>query len=76
MDKSAAKYTGPSQTAKRLISISMLLELAKLLKEKGVRIADLRAEAIQRGLQQVLGKQDVSFQSVEQEQALHAVLEK
>lgn len=54
----------------------MSLGLAKLLKEKEVRIADLQAEAIQQGLQQVLGKQDVSFQLVEQEQALHAVLEK
>jgi superfamily II DNA helicase RecQ len=44
--------------------------------EKEVRVLDPRADAIHRGLQQVLGKQDVSFRSVEQEQALHAVLEK
>ncbi|KAL1640171.1 hypothetical protein SLS61_010262, partial [Didymella pomorum] len=69
VDESAAKYAGPSRTAKRLMSISMSSGLAKPLKEKEVRVADPQAEAIQQGLQQVLGKQD-------QEQALHAVLEK
>lgn len=41
-----------------------------------MRVADPRAEAIQRGLQQVLGKQEVGFRLVEQEQALYAVLQK
>ncbi|KAL6169122.1 hypothetical protein ACJQWK_05480 [Exserohilum turcicum] len=50
--------------------------LVRLPKEKEVRVLDPRADAIHRGLQQVLGKQDVGFRLVEQEQALHAVLEK
>jgi superfamily II DNA helicase RecQ len=45
-------------------------------KEKAVQIGDVRAAAIHRALQQVLGKQDVSFRLIEQEQALHAVLDK
>jgi superfamily II DNA helicase RecQ len=39
-------------------------------------VEDARAAAIHRALQQVLGKQDVSFRSMEQEQALYAVLDK
>ena len=39
----------------------MLLALIRLLKEKEVQFTDLQADAIYRGLQQVLGKQDVSF---------------
>jgi hypothetical protein len=39
----------------------MLLALVRLLKEKEVQFADLQADAIHRGLQQVLGKQDVRF---------------
>jgi len=50
--------------------------LALLPKEKAVQVEDKRATAVQRGLQQVLGKQDVGFRSMEQEQALYAVLDK
>jgi hypothetical protein len=39
----------------------MLLALVRLPKEKEVQFADLQADAIHRGLQQVLGKQDVGF---------------
>jgi superfamily II DNA helicase RecQ len=49
--------------------------LVMLPKEKGVRKEDPRADAVHRALQQVLGRQDVSFRSIEQEQALHAVLD-
>ncbi|KAL6164428.1 hypothetical protein ACJQWK_09163 [Exserohilum turcicum] len=45
-------------------------------KEKAVQVEDARAAAVQRALQQVLGKQDVGFRSIEQEQALYAVLDK
>jgi superfamily II DNA helicase RecQ len=44
-------------------------------KEKAVQVEDPRAEAVYKALQQVLGKQDVGFRSVEQEQALYAVLD-
>ena len=47
-----------------------------LPKEKAVRVEDARAAAVQRALQQVLGNQDVGFRSMEQEQALYAVLDK
>jgi hypothetical protein len=50
--------------------------LAVLLKEKVVQVEDARAAAVHRALQQVLGKQDVGFRSMEQEQALYAVLDK
>jgi superfamily II DNA helicase RecQ len=76
VDGSAAKPVEPSRTTKRRISNSTSSALVGLPKEKEVRFADPRADAIHRGLQQVLGKQDVGFRSVEQEQALHAVLEK
>jgi hypothetical protein len=36
----------------------------------------MRATAVHRALQRVLGKQDVGFRSMEQEQALYAVLDK
>ena len=61
VDGSAAKPVEPSRTTKRQISNSTLLALVGLLKEKEVQFADLRADAIHRGLQQVLGKQDVGF---------------
>ena len=61
MDGSAAKPVELSRTTKQQISNSTLLALVGLLKEKEVRFADLRADAIHRGLQQVLGKQDVGF---------------
>jgi hypothetical protein len=50
--------------------------LAVLPKEKVVQVEDARAAAVHRVLQQVLGKQDVGFRSMEQEQALYAVLDK
>jgi superfamily II DNA helicase RecQ len=75
VDGSATKYVEPSRTTKRPMRNSTSA-LVRLPKEKEVRVLDPRADAIHRGLQQVLGKQDVGFRSVEQEQALHAVLEK
>jgi len=53
-----------------------ILTLLILPKEKAVRVEDARAVVVQRALQQVLGKQDVGFRSMEQEQALYAVLDK
>jgi superfamily II DNA helicase RecQ len=46
-----------------------------LLKAKAVQIENLQSKAVYKALQQVLGKQDISFQSVEQEPALYAVLD-
>jgi hypothetical protein len=60
---------------KRLMRES-ISTLPILPKEKAVRVEDARAAAVQRALQQVLGKQDVGFRSIEQEQALYAVLDK
>jgi superfamily II DNA or RNA helicase len=45
-------------------------------KAKAVQVEDTRTTAVHRALQQVLGKQDVGFRSMEQEQALEAVLDK
>jgi superfamily II DNA helicase RecQ len=72
---STGEYVEPSGTTKRRMrdSISTLIHLPR---GKEVRVLDSRADAIHRGLQQVLGKQDVGFRSVEQEQALQAVLDK
>jgi superfamily II DNA helicase RecQ len=53
-----------------------ILALLILPKEKAVWVEDARAAVVQRALQQVLGKQDVGFRSMEQEQALYAVLDK
>ncbi|EFQ93066.1 hypothetical protein PTT_09661 [Pyrenophora teres f. teres 0-1] len=50
--------------------------LVMLPKEKAVLVEDAQAAAIQRALQQVLGKQDIGFYSIEQEQALYAILDK
>jgi superfamily II DNA helicase RecQ len=50
--------------------------LVMLPKEKAVQVEDTRATAVHRALQKVLGKQDVGFRSMEQEQALYAVLDK
>jgi superfamily II DNA helicase RecQ len=50
--------------------------LPMLPKAKAVHVEDARAAAVQRALQQVLEKQDVRFRSIEQEQALYAVLDK
>lgn len=48
--------------------------LALLLQDKEVRVEDLRKDKIYTALQQVLGMQEVGFCLVEQEQAMHAVL--
>jgi superfamily II DNA helicase RecQ len=64
----------PSSRNKRRMRESMS-GLVVLPKEKAVQVQDLRAEAVHKALQQVLGKQDVGFRSVEQEQALYAVLD-
>jgi hypothetical protein len=52
-----------------------MLGLIVLLKKKAVQVYNLQAEAVYKALQQVLGKQDIGFWSVEQEQALYAVLD-
>ena len=64
----------PSSRNKRRMRESML-GLVGLPKEKTVHKEDPRAETVHKALQQVLGKQDVGFRSVEQEQALYAVLD-
>jgi hypothetical protein len=51
-----------------------IAKIAVLLREKERRIKDVREQEICKALRQVLKKQDVSFQSVKQEQAMHAVL--
>jgi hypothetical protein len=61
VDRSAAKPVELSRTTKQQISNSTLLALVRLPKEKEVQFADLQADAIHRGLQQVLGKQDIRF---------------
>jgi superfamily II DNA helicase RecQ len=50
--------------------------LAVLPNEKSVCREDAQAGAIHKALQKVLGRQEVSFRSIEQEQALHVVLGK
>ena len=50
--------------------------LPMLPKAKAVHVEDARAAAVRQALQQVLGKQDVGFRLMEQEQALYAVLDK
>jgi superfamily II DNA helicase RecQ len=45
-----------------------------LLQEKEVQVEDLYRDRISKALQQVLGQQEVSFCLVEQEQVMHAVL--
>lgn len=49
--------------------------LALLPRDKEVRVEDPRKDKIRTALQQVLGTQEVGFRSVEQEQAMHAVLD-
>jgi superfamily II DNA helicase RecQ len=75
VDRQTAAYEEPTPQRKRLMRQSMS-ELAILPKEKAVQVEDVRATAIHRALQRVLGKQDVGFRSMEQEQALYAVLDK
>jgi superfamily II DNA helicase RecQ len=52
-----------------------ILGLVGLLKEKTIYKEDLQAKTVHKALQQVLGKQNVSFQLVKQEQALYTVLD-
>lgn len=47
-----------------------------LPKAKAVHVEEAGAAVVHRALQQVLGKQEVGFRSMEQEQALYAVLDK
>jgi superfamily II DNA helicase RecQ len=47
-----------------------------VLRQKQTRVRDDRGEAVRKAMQQVLGQEEVSFRSVEQEQALQAVLDK
>jgi hypothetical protein len=49
--------------------------LAMLPKEKEMRIENMRQDALHKALQRVLGKEEVSFRSAEQEQAMHAALD-
>ena len=65
----------PTLRRKRALRESMSA-LAIMPKEKAVQIEDARATAVHRALQQVLGKRDVGFRSIEQERALYAVLDK
>jgi superfamily II DNA helicase RecQ len=65
----------PNARRKRRMRESMS-GLAILPKEKAVQVEDTRAAAVHRALQQVLGKEDVGFRSMEQERALYAVLDK
>jgi hypothetical protein len=53
-----------SSRKKRRMRASMS-GLTTLPKEKAVQVEDLRAEAVHKALQQVLGKQDVGFRSAE-----------
>lgn len=62
-----------SMLRKRPVQASMS-RLALLPQEKEVRVENPREDKIRTALQQVLGTQGVSFRSVEQEQAMHAVL--
>jgi superfamily II DNA helicase RecQ len=49
--------------------------VALLPRDKEVRVEDPRKDSIYKALQQVLKTQEVGFRSVEQEQAMHAVLD-
>jgi superfamily II DNA helicase RecQ len=74
VDGRADEPVEPSSRNKRRMRESMS-GLTMFPKEKAVQVEDPRAEAVYKALQQVLGKQDVGFRSVEQEQALYAVLD-
>jgi superfamily II DNA helicase RecQ len=63
-----------ASTARKRVLQNSISEPAVLPKAKEGRVEDLREEEIRKALRQVLKKQDVSFRSVEQEQAMHAVL--
>jgi superfamily II DNA helicase RecQ len=60
---------------KRALEESSSRSGATLPQEKEVQVEDPRRDRISKALQQVLGQQEVSFRSVEQEQAMHAVLD-
>jgi hypothetical protein len=60
---------------KRVLEESTSGSAATLPQEKQVRVEDPRRDGICKALQQVLGQQDVGFRSVEQEKAMHAVLD-
>jgi hypothetical protein len=60
---------------KRVLEESTSGSAATLLYEKEVRVEDQRKDGISKALQQVLGQQEVGFCLVEQEQAMHAVLD-
>jgi superfamily II DNA helicase RecQ len=61
---------------KRVLEESTSRSAATLPHEKEVRVEDQRKDRISKALQQVLGQQEVGFRSVEQEQAMHAVLDR
>jgi hypothetical protein len=60
---------------KRALEESLSGSGATLPQEKEVRVEDPRRDGISKALQQVLGQQEVGFCLVEQEQAMHAVLD-
>jgi superfamily II DNA or RNA helicase len=60
---------------KRALEESTSRSAATLPQEKEVWVEDLHRDRINKALQQVLGQQEVSFCLVEQEQAMHAVLD-
>lgn len=64
------------RVARKRVQRPSTTELALLPREKSGRVEDRRAEALQAALQDVLGKREVSFRSAEQEQAMHAVLDR
>lgn len=75
VDGQTAEHEQPTPQQKRRMRESMS-GLAILPKQKAVQVEDRRAIAVHKTLQKVLCKQDVSFRSIEQEQALYAVLDK
>lgn len=74
VDGQADELVEPSSRNKRRMRESMS-GLVVLPKEKAVQVEDPRTEIVHKALQRVLGKQDVGFRSIEQEQALYAVLD-
>jgi hypothetical protein len=59
---------------KRVLEESTSRSAATLPHKKEVQVEDQRKDRISKALQQVLGQQEVGFCLVEQEQAMHAVL--
>jgi hypothetical protein len=60
---------------KRALEESLSGLAVMLPQEKEARVEDPQKDGISKALQQVLGQQEVGFRSVEQEQAMHAVLD-